>query len=917
MKGLYFYKLLSPYQDDVTKECKLTINEIDHNFITLKNTDIDSVNFDEETSLLTLNQINGDKFVTKIDLSHFTKDFNVEWNKEQSSLVFNFDDKEIVIDEIVGDVVDKSMTDIVNHIISQTITDNTLVGVGIGSNPLRLNPLEIPGTYKSVECLINIIDGEELPNKEQLSKGDRYLTYEKLNLYGYLYNYDSVKKIDEDLKCGWRVPTKEDWDNMLNAIELCDDDKNHSNDSCDEEVGKFAGKLLKHSDDWKINNSFSNVESDEPLINPNSTKGVNSYGFGILPSGYVDADSNYNYMGEQTEFWTTTETKENNVYTKRFYYNKSNLVQIAEKPSSLCSIRLVKDYNGNNFNGVETINGVNYNTVLMPSENVEHGYSIWTMTNVSFDDVRYNPIMPNNGNILTEKTAYYINEWDGFKWLKKQMVNGDSLVIKVGPDGEKYHEYHLINDILTNFKNELRIEFKDMIEQLTLDTVSGNGEYIASISQTNGNVSATTKTLVDKSDRLLTYGVNGVKSNINVIEKNGNKDDGVKKIYNIVDKNEELIGSSIVIEECETNETYISKDIPVVGGPLAEIFSGVTNTIKAGSNIQDLLFNLFCKEKFPLNPTFHKGSISATINKPYFNVYKNNDSNTIIPSNVIVEAGTLIDVSSVFCEKSNFNVSNSTWSGFDYGYSIENDNNVDKQGNPPSLSYTEPLQKGFYKLTRSFVGFDNRLSDQISNMNGDNKLVKLNLINNISVADGDNSIIVNVSGATFSTKFTSDVLKYYACSNLGNTTLTIDDNIVTKFISGETHTETSNQPTNTETFNIHGGRYSFVGLLSSTTFNISNDSIRHLTPYAFSSKETTTIKGSAGSKCVVLAYPSIWGDLKDIKDNNAFGVSILKSFVKTQHDISGSNGYKPIKYNVYVYKTNGVTLQEIDYTIKF
>jgi hypothetical protein len=182
MKGLYFYKLLSPYQDDVTKECKLTINEIDHNFITLKNTDIDSVNFDEETSLLTLNQINGDKFVTKIDLSHFTKDFNVEWNKEQSSLVFNFDDKEIVIDEIVGDVVDKSMTDIVNHIISQTITDNTLVGVGIGSNPLRLNPLEIPGTYKSVECLINIIDGEELPNKEQLSKGDRYLTYEKLNL---------------------------------------------------------------------------------------------------------------------------------------------------------------------------------------------------------------------------------------------------------------------------------------------------------------------------------------------------------------------------------------------------------------------------------------------------------------------------------------------------------------------------------------------------------------------------------------------------------------------------------------------------------------------------------------------------------------------------------------------------------------
>ena len=227
MKGLYFYKLSSPYQEDVTKDCKLTINEIDHNFITLKNTDVKDIKFDEETGLLTLSQINGDEFVTKIDLSHFTKDFSVEWDSEKSALIFHYDDKEVVIDELVSTIVDNSITNIVEEIISQTITDNTLIGVGVGQNPLGINPLEIPGTYKAVERLINKLDGEYLPNEEQLKKGDRFLSYEKLNLYGNLYNYDAVKKINEDLKNGWRVPTKEDWDNMLNAIELCDFDKNH------------------------------------------------------------------------------------------------------------------------------------------------------------------------------------------------------------------------------------------------------------------------------------------------------------------------------------------------------------------------------------------------------------------------------------------------------------------------------------------------------------------------------------------------------------------------------------------------------------------------------------------------------------------------------------------------------------------
>ena len=65
MDGLYYYKLVSPYKEDVTKNCKLTVNEIDHNFFTLKESDIKKAEFvrsedktkSEGNLILTLNKI--------------------------------------------------------------------------------------------------------------------------------------------------------------------------------------------------------------------------------------------------------------------------------------------------------------------------------------------------------------------------------------------------------------------------------------------------------------------------------------------------------------------------------------------------------------------------------------------------------------------------------------------------------------------------------------------------------------------------------------------------------------------------------------------------------------------------------------------------------------------------------------------
>ena len=50
---------------------------------------------------------------------------------------------------------------------------------------------------------------------------------------------------------------------------------------------------------------------------------------------------------------------------------------------------------------------------------------------------------------------FFINEWNGFDWDKKELQEGDSLMIKFGPDSDKNAEYRLINGELINIKKDI------------------------------------------------------------------------------------------------------------------------------------------------------------------------------------------------------------------------------------------------------------------------------------------------------------------------------------------------------------------------------------------------------------------------------------------------------------------------------
>ena len=535
MNGLYFYKLVSSFPEDVTKDCKLTVNEIDHNFMTLKKSDISNFYLDNDKGFLVLETKGGETY--KADVSHFAKDVSVKYDKETGTIEINHDGVVDVIDDIV------TKGNLSTEIVANIITDDTLVGNGSDINPMGLSNVEKTSAYKAVIKVIDKTKGCCLPYFEKNALGDRYLTYEEYNEYGYLYNYPSALRFVQDIESDWRIPTKADWDNMLNAIELCDEDRNHDATSCNNIFGKFAGKFLKsrdkwlnseccdddchhhdccdHDDDCNCSNDcdYDYLETSSvddcscnhhhhdccdhhhhdcchphhKCVKPN---GVDSYGMRILPSGYGDGGMMMDYFGRRAKFWTSTEIQVTNMYVKRFDYDKGGVVQVADNPRALASVRLVKDYDGSNFRAVETIGGVNYKCILMPAKNTTHGYLIWMASNLNASQKKYCPVLPNNGDISSNKKVYYINEWNGFDWVKKELMEGDSLVIKFGPDNERNAEYRLINGQLINIKKDIISNVENKYDA-AIDEINGRLDVL------EGEVSDIKDSIADINDKLV------------------------------------------------------------------------------------------------------------------------------------------------------------------------------------------------------------------------------------------------------------------------------------------------------------------------------------------------------------------------------------------------------------------------------
>jgi uncharacterized protein (TIGR02145 family) len=485
--GVTYFKLKSEFDGDYTKHCGLLGEEIDENFYFLRGYDIDSIFVDENRNLI-INRVDKDHAPLVVNIGEELGQPKFDFNKNTGTITVTYPDG--TTSKMEGFLIEGQ--DI------RIATDSSLNGNGTIFNPLRLAPVERTGTLAPANEYYDLTIGNEfnkMPNGK--GKGYRVVTKEKIDNFGCLYSYDAVEAIQKDLidsGSQWRIPSKADWDELLNALE-CPEDRNHSASTCNW-LGRFAGSGLKSANMWK---EFRNLPTEDSVIGQD-VRGITIYPVGITPDrNAILNDSNHDAEGftQIAGMWTSTKNSEGNAYVKIFGFNSAKVDQDTYGDGARMSIRLVKEYSYSNYEEIETILGLPYPTELVYGIHDDYTYAkVWTKINL-YDADKYNGIRSEEWSAVTDsergvKIVYFINEWDGTRWSKKPLSNGESVVI-LDRDGLSYHEWRIIDGELIDTADALVTEFnkdfsevKEDIAELSATTkelINFSGSVVATINE--------------------------------------------------------------------------------------------------------------------------------------------------------------------------------------------------------------------------------------------------------------------------------------------------------------------------------------------------------------------------------------------------------------------------------------------------
>ena len=142
MNGITYFRLVSPYEGDITKNCALTGSEVDNNFFTLEGRDIKSVELVNDK--IVVNLVNGKTITTDPLTENCVKDLEI-----------SFDDVNGIL-TIIKDGVTQTITGFAtSYNTGEAISvDGTLVGNGLAKSPVGISPVTKTGQYRPVKRIV-------------------------------------------------------------------------------------------------------------------------------------------------------------------------------------------------------------------------------------------------------------------------------------------------------------------------------------------------------------------------------------------------------------------------------------------------------------------------------------------------------------------------------------------------------------------------------------------------------------------------------------------------------------------------------------------------------------------------------------------------------------------------------------------
>lgn len=398
-----YYKLPENYHyfedTDVTKFDSLTGDEVDANFFVLEGRDIDTIEVSEDRKRLVIRLINGSTVESENIFNDYIESLSFDYDQEDGVLTVCINDCDHEPIKVEGfltlDDVAKMLQDFYIY------TDNTITGIGTITSPMSIAYSQRTGNVKMITGIVN-----ELP-ESGAAIGDRYITYEDIDYYGRYYNFDGLVDVIQTLekeKNGWKVATKNDWDNILNYLER-DIHKTHNQNTPSRWLGQRANAKLKQQTQ-----------------------------FGLVYAGYVfNGDERVvSFKDKKASFWVASNingddlnNNDTEAWVKQFSYTRGQIYQTLVDNSIYSSIRLVKDCDENEKVNAATILGEVYPVTILNTD--KDKFKMWTTINLNYQTKNINNSFKEENTIIKKP---FINEWDGSKWIKIGIDNYTTFVLK-------------------------------------------------------------------------------------------------------------------------------------------------------------------------------------------------------------------------------------------------------------------------------------------------------------------------------------------------------------------------------------------------------------------------------------------------------------------------------------------------------